>query len=384
MLIRSLIALLIVFACNPLRISPADAFDVKLDFNGDGQGDLFVQNPYSGAIDVWLTNGSAVIQQTRVATIAPSSNLMPLGLRDMNGDGKTDLALINAATGALQVRLLNGGTTIGTGSLGTLDPKIGWSPVAFADFDADGRSDVLWRNSNTGELTIWLVNGISRKASATVATIAPATGWALIAVEDISNDGRADLLWRHAATGQLYLWLMNGVAVGAEGAVGAIPVGGPWMPFAIADLHGDGQPDIICYNYQNAQVGIWPWGATTLPTSAVIGTLVSGWNPVSLEDFNGDDRKDFLFYNATLNQYLIQYMNGRTIVKTSPLPVLAATSGWGLIGIDDFNGDGAADILQYNGFNYGVRAWIMAPAGGVARTPSFGATPVPSVWQIIG
>ncbi len=36
-----------------------------------------------------------------------------------------------------------------------------WTIAGTGDFDGDGKSDILWRNSRPGEVAIWLMNGTS-------------------------------------------------------------------------------------------------------------------------------------------------------------------------------------------------------------------------------
>ena len=37
-----------------------------------------------------------------------------------------------------------------------------WKPVGIADVNRDGRGDLLWENIATGELQAWLMNGTDR------------------------------------------------------------------------------------------------------------------------------------------------------------------------------------------------------------------------------
>ena len=39
------------------------------------------------------------------------------------------------------------------------------------------------------------------------------TRWQIRRVMDLNDDGQPDLLWHHQATGELYVWYLNGVAV---------------------------------------------------------------------------------------------------------------------------------------------------------------------------
>src|SRR5260221_5055564 len=56
------------------------------------------------------------------------------------------------------------------------------------DFNGDGRSDILWRNSMTGENVIWLMNGAAISSSVTFATVAD-PNWSIAGVGDFNGDG---------------------------------------------------------------------------------------------------------------------------------------------------------------------------------------------------
>jgi len=71
------------------------------------------------------------------------------------------------------------------------------------DFDGDGRSDLFWRNASTGQDVIW-----NRGNSATPRVLTTVTDlkWKVVAVGDYNGDGKADLLWRHATNGANTIW----------------------------------------------------------------------------------------------------------------------------------------------------------------------------------
>src|SRR5690349_12474257 len=88
---------------------------------------------------------------------------------------------------------------------------------AIADFNGDGGSDVIWRNGTTGENYLYAMNGT---------TILPAEGylrrvadlnWKMAAFGDFNGDGKTDIFWRNASTGENYIYLMDGTAIIGEG-----------------------------------------------------------------------------------------------------------------------------------------------------------------------
>ena len=83
-----------------------------------------------------------------------------------------------------------------------------------ADFNGDGKPDLVWQNQTTGQLTVWLMNGTTMTQGLWLTPSAVAdTNWKIVGVVDIDGDGKPDILWQNQVTGQLTVWLMNGTTM---------------------------------------------------------------------------------------------------------------------------------------------------------------------------
>jgi hypothetical protein len=60
--------------------------------------------------------------------------------------------------------------------------------------------------------------GAVRRASATIGTEI-ASRWQIIDSSDFNGDGRGDILWRDTVSGDVYAWLMSGLTRGEGGFV---------------------------------------------------------------------------------------------------------------------------------------------------------------------
>src|SRR5262249_58394574 len=80
------------------------------------------------------------------------------------------------------------------------------------DLDSDGKADLVWRNAQTGDLAAWLMNGAVTKQGFGIAAVPLA--WQIVGTGDFNGDGRTDLVWRQTQTGDVAVWLMTGAGVG--------------------------------------------------------------------------------------------------------------------------------------------------------------------------
>jgi FG-GAP-like repeat len=63
------------------------------------------------------------------------------------------------------------------------------------DFNGDGKQDILWRNSQTGEVRIWYMDGTTISADDYVDTVS--LDWKIVAIADFNGEGFSDILWKH-------------------------------------------------------------------------------------------------------------------------------------------------------------------------------------------
>ncbi|KJU85244.1 FG-GAP repeat-containing protein [Candidatus Magnetobacterium bavaricum] len=278
------------------------------------------------------------------------------GAPDFNGDGNGDVLWRDTATGDIAMWLMNG-AAITDGNYVTKGVPADWEIKAKGDFNGDGKSDVLWQNVDTGAVYIWLMDGISIIGGDFAANAMPKE-WQIRVIGDFNGDGKSDVLWQNTSTGDTFIWLMNGARIkGGDFPAKGIPP--EWETRAAADLNGDGKTDVLWQNTQTGDVAGWLMNGTSISSGNYLTKAVPGnWKLKVAEDLNADGEADVLWQDSASGDVYIWLMNGLDIAGGGYI-ARGIPSNWQIKTTGDYNGDGRTDILWQDTANGDVYIWLM-------------------------
>jgi uncharacterized protein (DUF2141 family) len=255
---------------------------------------------------------------------------------DFNADGKSDLLFRNGSTGDIVGFLMNGSAVQSSASL--VGPGA-WTVTHVADLNGDGKADLLLRNLTDGTLVSFLMNGLSITNGTTL--LGAGSGWAITHTGDFNGDGKADIMLRHT-DGRIVIWLMDGPTVASSATL--MGAGSGWSITHAADFNGDGKADLLL-RHTDGRVVVWLMNGVTVDSSATLLPVGgNGYAPTHTGDLNGDGRADILFRNAA-GSIVAFLMNGATVISSAEL---LGAGAWRVNQVADYNGDGKADILFRN------------------------------------
>src|SRR6266705_2412970 len=241
---------------------------------------------------------------------------------DFDGDCKSDVLWRNSATGQDYLWLMNG-LTIATGGFLTQVGDPAWQIQGVGDFDGDGKADILWSNALTGETYIWLMNGLSTASQGSVALVDPALGWQVQGVGDFDGDGRADILWRNLLTGENYIYLMNGLTIASEGYLRTV-ADQAWQVKGIGDFDGDGTADILWRNSSTGENYLYAMNGLTIASVGYLRTVADqAWQVKGVSEFDGGGKADILWRNTVTGEDYAYFMNGSAIASEGFLNTVA-------------------------------------------------------------
>jgi flagellin len=229
---------------------------------------------------------------------------------------------------------------VGTGafdsvSTGSLSGDVSGSSVS-GDFNGDGNLDFVMPLLIPGQLEVMYGDGAGGFSSATVSFSGGLALSSELAVADVNNDGRDDLLGLRGDS--LNVLLSNGSSFAAASVVTT-----GISDFAVTDVNGDGGMDIVAARGSDLVTFL---GASTgsFSETASIATGLSA-TALVVGDFNGDGIADTAVTNGTN----LRVLNG----STSGAYAAGALSSFGSMNTQnlkaaDLNHDGIADLVSGN------------------------------------
>jgi hypothetical protein len=336
---------LLLTAFLALVALPASA-QPKRDFDGDGRDDLLTLywDPW------WFSEYSVCKLSTPVATADcmhlawiwdPQSEEIT-HTADFHGAGVHDFLLWQTYHGS--------GVFTVHGAFTPLLEDAGWRPIHVGDFNRDGRADILWYHAASGTTSLWLIGqGLAFGGGAEL--LANST-WKVTHVADFNGDHKSDLLWRDDATGATAIWLMDGARFVAGAVIQALPA---WKAILTGDFDGDGRADIVWHNGTSGETAIWLMNGIAMAAGAIV-VANADWAPTHVADLNGDGREDLLWRNKWTLRVHAWLMDGLTMTAGGEIN----TSGGKVVTTGDYDGDGRADVVL---FDYGYANFVQRMNG---------------------
>jgi hypothetical protein len=276
------------------------------DFDGDGILDLVGASGGSPTLNLLYGAGDGTFSTDQVIDSTPPAsptlpNRMPMSWRDalaadLNGDGLPDLTSIRSGDSAVTVRLGSGSRNTPFGQPTSYPTSSDMTGVLLADFDTDGRLDLVAGVSQGLEYWQGQAGGRFEPRSVLDSQDGSTFGVGLPLAMDWNGDGIVDLVYGFGG-------LAGGIQVGA----------GTRLHYRLS--HGDGtfDPEVTC---------------------ALAAGIVG--------DLDHDHRPDLISASTSLGATLLLGISGCSASKTVPITDWTKDGGAALA---DFNGDGNLDVV---------------------------------------
>jgi parallel beta-helix repeat protein len=350
------------------------------DVSGDGKPDFVTTNSGTNLASVFINSGLGSGQfgaspPAATTRVDYTTGAGPGGanIADVNNDGKMDMIVSNYNSTTVSVFINNSN---GAGQFGAAPPTANPVKVDYAtgtnpfnkktsDINGDGYADIIVSNFNgggAGTVSVLRNNGNGTFAAKVDYSIGAAARG--IAISDVNNDGRPDVVVTNETTNTMSV-LLN---IGSGAFAGSVTTYGTGTtPYAVdmADVNNDGYPDALIANHGTTTASVLLNDGDGTFATKVDYTVGSAPNTVNAADMNNDGKPDMIVGNGTSNTVSVLLNDGTgAFVSKSDFAVAAGPAG---VAVADVNGDGKRDIMAV-GFGGGTVS-VLINASTTATSP---------------
>ena len=368
------------------------------DVNGDGVPDLLVATTAdSGAITnpgfanvILGSNGSPGTFDSGIQYSITGTNPSGIAVTDLTGSGHLDLVVSNSGSGSISVFMH--GATAGT-FMPAVDIVTGGQPnqVVAGDLTGSGANlDLALADNSPSGNAIVLVHDPANPGQFLAPIMLPTGNFTpSVAIGSIGNGKVAVVAATYDVNGNngaVYVFMETSASPVTFAAPVIFPAGAQPQAVRIADVNGDGLPDLVVANYGPGTDGSGMAGVSLLLQNASSpGTFLApasyqtpfGALDVAVGDLNGDGRPDLVV--ASLEP---DFSGAVSVLLQNPAPAQAGTfaaatvyPGMGQplsVAIGDLNGDGHPDIAVADGTSATVLLQNAATPGSFANPVQVG------------
>ena len=288
------------------------------DFNADGRAEILFYFPGDGNWWLGTFTGSPPTLSWNLAGNTNNFGQIwdgrPFWISDFNGDGRAEVLFYFPGDGNWWLGTFTGNP-----------PALGWSlagntssfgqvwdgrPFWIADFNGDNRADVLFYFPGDGNWWLGTFSGtpptLSWQLTGNTNNFGQVWDGRPFWIADFNGDGRAEILFHFPGDGNWWLGNFSGTPpamawslVGNTNNFGQVWDG---RPFWVANLRGTARAEVLFYfpGDGNWWLGTFVGSPPTLSWSLISNTnnfgQVYDGRPFWVNDFNGDGLAEILFY----------------------------------------------------------------------------------------
>jgi hypothetical protein len=323
------------------------------DLNRDGWMDVAAASSGSNRVAVYLGSASGLRFHRTYATGASPRGVL---VRDIDYDGMPDVVTANRSGNSISVLRGNpaaAGTLLAAESFAS---GAGSRALAAADFDRDGGIDVVTGNQDAPAASVlWndtrfdtAAFGFKRLSLGTPST---SSGGSAAVPADFNEDGKLDVVVRpdYTVGRVIHVILTDGPTV-------ALDFPQYFGGYTVADLNKDGHADVLVADGEFETLLLWPYlgdGRGGFTRAPELRMPISHWE-LTIGDLTGDAAPDIavVSHDRSIGSYFVQMLIGHgdgtftpgTRVNTSSSSTFTAAPR-----IVDVNRDGKRDLAVFSG-----------------------------------
>ncbi len=272
--------------------------------------------------------------------------------------------------------------------MSSASPATSWVMEATADVDGDGALDLIWRNTSTGRVIVWFLDPDGAwRSSQQVIDANLSTAWRIVGADDVDGDAVPDLIWYNGSTRRAVVWFLNASGTRRDSiSVFGSSVAAGWQMVDVADMDGDGVPDLVWFNTLTRRSVIWflvSDGTFREQAHIIDSPVASGWSIVGVADVDSDGVPDIFWHHRSTGRVFIWFLESDGTRRAGKLVLDANIStAWRVVGVSDVDGDGTPDLLWHHLSTGRAVVWFLDSEGAYASGQAVVDANLNTAWRV--
>ena len=323
---------------------------ITCDVNQDQQLDIVSVNSKANSITVMMGESDGTFVNQTMYSTGNNSHPSAVTSGDWNNDGRLDLVTANEGTDSIGVFFGFNYTTFQSSVLYSGADSLQPFGIVVSDFNNDGFQDVASAFAGSGKIGIFLGCGNGSFTLPTIYPVGNAGRPYAIAVSDLNNDDRMDIIFSDAGTHQIGILLGYGngsfATIRKYSAGGLIPIS-----VAVKDVNNDNRADIVVANIQSGTVGVLLGYGNGIFSSVMLYSTGQESRPrfLTLYDFDRNGQLDIIVVNSATGIVGVLLGIGDGTFRNQEVWIQHPASTPNGITVGDFNNDSILDFVIVEG-----------------------------------
>lgn len=296
-------------------------------------------------------------------SLSSSNAVFDIASIDIDGDNKPDLIGSSNATTATSMVLLMNQSTVGNinfvnSPIAALTLNAPTGHLAVGDLNLDGKPDVVASRSGTTSNTVFVLTNTSTLGNPNfsaplILVLDIIQGAREVGIADLNGDGKPEIVVTNSATNNIYIFKneSTGGTLNINPTPFKVTVTGATETLALElqDMDGDGKTDIVASRNQSQDLFLLKNTSTptTFSFSNITKIVLPGqFNDLATTDFNRDGKLDVIATSLFTSQamVLLNKSSNAAFILDPPITLATDAQPFG-IDVSDLNGDRFPDFI---------------------------------------
>lgn len=343
---------------SPIAVAGGPGNVVLGDLDQDGKPDLVVASGRNRSITLLLSQGDGQFRDARGSPMMLPESPNEMVLRDLNGDGKLDLAIASHDSYGVMLLLGDGNGSLFLAPNSPIIMKEGERPhthgLVVGDLNGDGKLDLVTVNSNPdNDVSVVLGDGRGGFTRAPGSPFAVGPSPYPSALGDLNDDRNLDIIAtttdrskpQEAVSRALTVLFGDGQG-GFRRSQVSLRTLHPWF-VVVGDVNGDRKADVVATHTERSELTVLLGdgkGGLTETTGSPFDLGAPAWH-AAIGDVNRDSKADVIAAGGGVR---VMLGDGRGGFQPAPGSPFSTGKGTWRLAIGDMNGDGKPDLATSN------------------------------------